>query len=102
MSENTSSRSGAQQQIIDRAATSSDFRAKLLESPHDTIQEEFGIPLPPNVSIRVVEEQPGEVVLVLPARSVQSGSVLSDADLDVAAGGGASGGDSMMSACLCW
>jgi hypothetical protein len=101
MTENTGNRSSSQQQIIDRAAASSDFRAKLLQSPHDTIQEEFGIPLPPNVRIRVVEEQPGEVVLVLPARSVQSGSALSDADLDVASGG-ASGGDSMMSACLCW
>jgi hypothetical protein len=49
---------------------------------------ELGIPLPANVTIRVVEEQPGEVVLVLPATLPASGSQLSDSEPEAVAGGG--------------
>jgi hypothetical protein len=62
-----------------------DFRARLIENPGQAVQEELGTTL--NASIRVVVEQPGEVVLVLPARPAESGTALTDEDLERAAGG---------------
>jgi Nitrile hydratase, alpha chain len=87
----TSSESGtaddAQQRIVDRAMRDPDFRARLLENPQQAIQEELGTSLTTATTIRVVEEQPGEVVLVLPARPMESGMTLSDEELEGAAGG---------------
>jgi hypothetical protein len=76
----------AQRQIVDRAMQDPDFRTRLLENPQQAIQEELGTSLT-TATIRVVEEQPGEVVLVLPARTTDSGTALSDEDLERAAGG---------------
>lgn len=75
----------AEQQIVDRAMSDPDFRARLLENPRQAIQDELGTTL--QATIRVVEEQPGEVVLVLPARAMESGIGLSDEELERAAGG---------------
>lgn len=75
------------QQIIDRAGSDAAFRSKLTRDPRDAIQSEFGIAVPEGVTVRVLEEQPGEVILVLPGRAVQSGTSLSDEDLEKAAGG---------------
>lgn len=76
-----------QQQVIERASTDPDFRKRLIEDPSAALREQMGVPLPPTVTIRVIEEQPGEVVLVLPAQDTASGTPLSDADLEAAAGG---------------
>jgi hypothetical protein len=76
-----------QQQVLDRAETDPEFRAKLLENPKDALEEQFGIATPANISVRVIEEQPGEVILVLPARHMGSGTMLSDEELERAAGG---------------
>jgi hypothetical protein len=83
----SSAQEDAQQQMIDRASSDPTFRDQLLRDPREAIQEEIGIPLPANITIRVVEEQPGEVILVLPAQSMAPGTTLSDADLEAAAGG---------------
>jgi hypothetical protein len=76
-----------QRSVIDRAETDPVFHAHLLQDPKAAIEEQFGIPLPADIRIRVVEEQPGEVVLVLPAQSTGSGEQLSEADLEQVAGG---------------
>lgn len=76
----------AEQQIIDRAMRDPDFRNRLLENPREAIQDELGIALA-TATIRVIEEQPGEVVLVLPAQTAESASSLSDQDLESVAGG---------------
>lgn len=86
-SSDSSAQSDAQRQIIDRAASDPEFRAELLANPKEAISRQLGIPLPANINVRVIEEQPGEVILVLPARAMQSGSTLSDADLEAVAGG---------------
>jgi hypothetical protein len=95
-SEGSGTRNDAQQQVISRAEADPQFRAKLLKNPKDALQEQFGIATPANISVRVIEEQPGEVVLVLPARHLQSGVELSDAELE-----GVAGGDVPMTA-GCW
>jgi hypothetical protein len=77
----------AQQQVIDRATSDPDFRSQLLEDPKAAISEHLGIALPAGITVRAIEEQPGEVVLVLPARPMRSGTALSETDLAKAAGG---------------
>jgi hypothetical protein len=79
---------GAQQQVIDRASSDPEFRAQLLENPKEAISKQLGVPLPEGITIRAIEEQPGEVVLVLPARGTASGARLSSQDLEQVAGGG--------------
>jgi hypothetical protein len=78
-----------EQQLIDRAGTDPNFRAQLLENPKGAIGQLLGTQLPDGIAIRVIEEQPGEVVLVLPPRERQSGEALSDKELEEVAGGGA-------------
>jgi hypothetical protein len=80
-------RSEAQQRIVARALSDSDFRARLLENPREAILEALGIAISPATSIRVVEERPGELVLVLPARPVEPGRELTDIDLEQVSGG---------------
>lgn len=87
MTSGSTSPQQAQEQVIDRANTDPEFRKRLIEDPNAALQEQIGVPLPATVTIRVVEEQPGEVVLVLPAQGTASGTQLSDADLEAAAGG---------------
>jgi hypothetical protein len=77
----------AQQRIIERALSDPDFRARLLENPREAIREALGISISPATAIRVVEEQPGEIVLVLPASPMEPGVALSDMDLEQASGG---------------
>ena len=77
----------AQQQIIDRAGSDPAFRSQLLENPKEAIRDQLKIPLPGSVTVRVIEEQPGEVILVLPAQHIGSGTRLSGEDLEKVAGG---------------
>ena len=76
-----------EQRIIERALGDPDFRSRLLENPREAILEALDISISPAVAIRVVEEKPDELVLVLPARPVELGDVLSDMDLEQVSGG---------------
>jgi hypothetical protein len=80
-------RTGIQQMILDRAESDSQFRDLLMNDPKQAISQEFGATLPPSLNIRVLEEQPGEVVLVLPSQQTQSSAALSDTELEAVAGG---------------
>jgi hypothetical protein len=76
------------QQLVERAAADADFRAALLGAdPRPAIAAELGIELPADLTVRVVEETPGEVVLVLPV-ALAPGE-LADAELAGIAGGSA-------------
>ena len=63
------------------------FRTRLAQAPAEAIGGERGVEIPDGRPIRVVEEQPGEVVVVLPPASEDAGD-MSDAELEQAAGGG--------------
>lgn len=73
-----------EQAIREAAASDAALRARLLAAPTEALTELFGVPPKAELAFRVVEEQPGEVVLVLPAASDE----LSMAELDQASGGG--------------
>jgi len=78
-------RSQYSEQLIARAERDSDFRKRLIDDPKAAVREELGVDLPGEMTIRVVQEQPSEAVLVLPI-PVESGA-LREEELAGAAGG---------------
>ena len=72
--------------IQDRAAVDPVFRAALVADPLAAIAEAFRLAPLPGLKLRVIEEQPGEVVLVLP-RVAAEADELSEAELAQASGG---------------
>ena len=75
--------------LIERSARDENFRRRLLDDPKGTVEQEFGTRLPEGIEIRVVEETPNVVYLVLPPKESASaqGSELSDRELEAVAGG---------------
>lgn len=71
-------------EVVDRASTDREFRARLLTDPAGAIRHAFGVILPHNYRIRFVE-QPRELdaLIVLPAM----GQELDEEDLEQVAGG---------------
>ena len=74
----------AYQELMQKAATDVEFRGKLLTDPRSTIESLLGVPLPEGLKLRIVENTPSEVTLVIPP-SVSS--ELSDDQLEAVAGG---------------
>jgi hypothetical protein len=54
--------------LIKRSWESSAFRRKLLSSPKEAMEDEFGLGLPPDVTVHVHEETDRVIHLVLPDR----------------------------------
>lgn len=84
MTEQTSwNRADVEEVIRTQAETDAAFRARLIEDPRGAIAELFHAEPKAGLAFTIVEEQPGEVVLVLPAAKDE----LSVAELDQASGG---------------
>lgn len=83
MTDNAADRQRAMQRLLERAQRDPAFRAELIATPKAVVERELGIDLPEGTEIRVVEEQPNELYIILPAESDD----LSDEDLDRVAGG---------------
>ncbi|HEY7124365.1 MAG TPA: NHLP leader peptide family RiPP precursor [Ktedonobacterales bacterium] len=75
-----------QEQVLERALKDARFRQELLSNPRTVLAEEYQIHLPEYVTVRVVEEAPNTLTLVLPARE-EALEELSDADLEAVSGG---------------
>ncbi|WP_430512893.1 NHLP leader peptide family RiPP precursor [Pannonibacter phragmitetus] len=71
--------------LVQKALEDADFRVRLVRDPQGTLKELLGFNPIPGYAIRVIEEQLGEVVLVLP-RPLEIDE-LPDEVLDLAAGG---------------
>ena len=84
----TSNRDALTGRIVDRATRDPQFRQNLLQDPKRTVEQELGVSIPENIEIRVVEETPSTLYLVLPAQSIRAGQELSDQELEQVAGGG--------------
>lgn len=69
--------------IQEKAATDTTFRAELTTNPAVALEAAFGVTVEPGITIRVIEEKPGEVALVLPACAGE----LSGKDLEAVSGG---------------
>jgi hypothetical protein len=85
--EPTSSRDTVTSQVIERATRDPQFRQELLRDPRETVEQELGVRLPASVELRVVEETPSTLYLVLPPQSMAAGQELSDQELEQVAGG---------------
>ena len=74
-------------QLIAKAWTDDEFKARLKADPRATLAE-VGIEPPAGLEIEVLESTPGKAYLVIPPKPVDE---LSDADLEKVAGGAESG-----------
>lgn len=81
------SRQGMTSQVIDRATRDPQFRQDLQRDPARTVEREFGVRIPKSIELRVVEETPSTLYLVLPPKSIATGEEISDQDLEQVAGG---------------
>jgi hypothetical protein len=76
-----------QEQVIARAMKDASFRQELLSNPAEVLAREYQVHLPAYVAVRVLEEAPNTLTLVLPARE-EAVEELSDAELQGASGRG--------------
>ena len=76
-----------EKQLIEKANSDPAFRRRLLDDPKAALADFLGIPLPPGMSITVLEEQPGQHYLVLPPAPPDLDELLLD-ELELALVGG--------------
>jgi len=84
MSEATTSPHDLEREIIARALKDPQVRAQLLSDPHTAIAAAFGVKAADGVQIRVIEQEPNTIYLLLPAEDTGE---LSEAELRKVAGG---------------
>jgi hypothetical protein len=85
----SSRRAELERKLIQRSLEDEEFRRRLLDDPKGAVEQEIGTRLPQEIKIRVVEESPDTIYLVLPSSSPLGGEgeELSDRELDAVAGG---------------
>jgi hypothetical protein len=77
-----------EQRLIEKAMKDEAFRKRLIENPGAAIEAETGMKMPEAFKIKVLEEDPQTVYLVLPQNSAANDIMeLSDAELEAVAGG---------------
>lgn len=74
-------------QVLERAAIDPQFREQLKADPRGTVSRDFGVQIPPDITVEVLEETPSRVYLVLPAAPVERGQPLSGQELQSVSGG---------------
>ncbi|MEQ8661332.1 MAG: NHLP leader peptide family RiPP precursor [Gammaproteobacteria bacterium] len=77
------------QEVALQSVQDDEFRASLMQDPKAALAEEYGLDVSffDNINVRITVEEPGEVVLLIPAKSVQD--ELTDEQLEAVAGGAA-------------
>ncbi len=73
--------------LVAKATKDPAFRRSLLADPRAAVAKEFGVDLPAQFQVKVLEENDNSIYLVLPAGAPQSGGELSEEQLSGVAGG---------------
>ncbi|MEI6577671.1 MAG: NHLP leader peptide family RiPP precursor [Bacteroidota bacterium] len=60
-----------EKEIVEKAMRDPLFRKRLLENPRAVIEEETGITIPESVIIKIIEEEPLIIYLILPKTPVE-------------------------------
>jgi hypothetical protein len=76
------------ERVIERAQRDEAFRQQLLDDPRGAISADLGVDVPDGIEIRVIEEDPEEAVIVLPAPTQPA--QVTDAQLSEVVGGAGS------------
>jgi hypothetical protein len=77
-----------EQLLIEKALKDKSFRQQLIKDPNAAIEAETGIKIPEKMKIKVLEEDPKTVYLVLPIVPARDAEMeLSEAELESVAGG---------------
>lgn len=74
-------------QLIAKAWKDEAYKQQLLNNSKAVIEQEFGVQLPDEVNVQVLEENPTSLYFVLPMRPDLSRSELSEEQLEAIAGG---------------
>ena len=91
-----------EQSLIEKAMKDPDFRKRLIENPKTIIEEETGIEFPASVNLRILEEDPHTVYLILPFIPSQlNENELDETELERIAGGKPFTGFSFCHTCGC-
>ena len=75
--------------IVAKAWQDEAFKQELLSNPKATLTKEFGTPIPDSIQVRVLEENPNTLYLVLPVKpaDLEGQGELSENALEAVAGG---------------
>ena len=86
-----------EQLLIEKAMKDPDFRRRLLENPQAVIKEGMGVEFPATVNLRILEDDPHTVYLILPFIP----SHLNETELERIVGGESFTGFSFCHTCGC-
>jgi hypothetical protein len=75
------------QRVLDRALADRDFRRELVESPHRSLSELYGVTIPESADVQVFEETEGSHYVVIPPDMSGFSEELTDEQLEAVAGG---------------
>ncbi len=90
------SRQEFEREVVLRAVNDREFRRAVIADPRAALRQAFGVEVPPDVELRVLEETPTSLYLVLPPAADE----LSEEELARVAGGAGSFGDHLCAATL--
>lgn len=62
--------------LVAKAWKDKAFKQELLSNPKATLTKEFGTPIPNNIEVRVLEENPNTLYIVLPVEPVDLESIV--------------------------
>ncbi|MBO3458661.1 NHLP leader peptide family RiPP precursor [Aetokthonos hydrillicola Thurmond2011] len=77
--------------IIAQAWKDNTYKQELLNNSKAVIEKEFGVQIPDEIKVNILEENATNLYFVLPIRPEISGQELSDEQLEAIAGGGTAG-----------
>ena len=73
--------------VLDRALTDPDFRRTLVQSPHRSLSDIYGVTIPESADVRVFEESDDSHYVVIPPDMSALSEELTDEQLEAVAGG---------------